>query len=391
MLSSRLVYLFGRATATLASLVFALVYSQDLGIVNRSSLAVIMTTNALLWVVLTSGATLTIRKIGWMNADNSTISSFAALVIVQYLIILFLFIVIIGLYSQYKNPLDSTLVLLSILYLTSTGFHWLFMESLVSTGKLKSVSVLEVLTVFSQFIFYVLSSLISNLSVATRLLSAFTISYLFVSVFAYYMILRTKKYTIKLNNPRDFLRLSKHNHFFGASLGFMDRFDRLLVGFLLATPVLGKYAVAITLVALLRFVPDGVSKLIIAKKVSLGRVAFLRKDLVVVCVLVFSFIVVFLSREITKSFLGPEWLLGISIYLAISLQELMRGSYQVLANRNILNGFSKSVHTSATLLPLISIVGALLGVNLIGLIGVPLAFSAAYILGIFLIRSRNSV
>jgi O-antigen/teichoic acid export membrane protein len=326
-----------------------------------------------------------------MNADNSTISSFAALVIVQYLIILFLFIVIIGLYSQYKNPLDSTLVLLSILYLTSTGFHWLFMESLVSTGKLKSVSVLEVLTVFGQFIFYVLSSLISNLSVATRLLSAFAISYLFVSIFAYYMILRTKKYTIKLNNPRDFLRLSKHNHFFGASLGFMDRFDRLLVGFLLATPVLGKYAVAITLVALLRFVPDGVSKLIIAKKVSLGRVAFLRKDLVVVCVLVFSFIVVFLSREITKSFLGPEWLLGVSIYLAISLQELMRGSYQVLANRNILNGFPKSVHTSATLLPLISIVGALLGVNLIGLIGVPLAFSAAYILGIFLIRSRNSV
>jgi hypothetical protein len=388
MFSPRLLYLFGRATATLASLIFALVYSQDLGIVNRSTLAIIMTTNALLWVVLTSGATLTIRKIGWANANNNTISSFATLIIVQYLTILFVFMAIIGLYSQNKNPIGFNLVLISVLYLTSTGFHLLFMEILISTDKLKSVGVLEILTVFSQFALYLLSSLFSNFSVASRLLSAFTISYVLVSVVAFYMVIKTKKYTIKLSTPKEFLRLSRHNHFFGASLGFMDRTDRLLVGFLLATPVLGKYAVAITLVALLRFVPDGVSKLIIAKKLNLNRFVFLRKDLIIVSVLVFSFIVVVLSREITKSFLGSEWLLGISIYLAISMQELMRGSYQVIANRNILHGYSKSVHTSAILLPFISIVGAVLGANLMGLIGVPLAFSTSYIIGIFLIRRR---
>jgi hypothetical protein len=70
------------------------------------------------------------------------------------------------------------------------------------------------------------------------------------------------------------------------------------------------------------------------------------------------------------------------------MQELMRGSYQIMANKNVLHGHSKSVHTAATLLPLISISAGLLGTKLFGLIGIPSALCATYIFGIAVLRRR---
>jgi hypothetical protein len=388
MFSARFLYLFGRAAATFASLVLALVYSRDLGLVNRSSLAMIMTTNAILWIVLSSGATLTIRKIGWANTKDSTLNSLATVIISQYIIIILLYLTVINLYSQIKNPIAFNLVLLSLIYVTTSGIHLIAMEILLSTEKIKSVGVLEIATVSSQISIYFVSSLINELSVATRLLLAFIFSYLLVSVIAIYLIAKTKRIRIKLGAPQEFIHLSRYNHFFGASLGFMDRIDRLLVGFLLATPVLGKYAVATTLITLLRFLPDGISKLIIAKKVTLNRINLMRKELIFAYAFVLTSAVIIISRESIYFFLGREWILGVSIYVAIAMQELMRGSYQIMANKNVLHGHSKSVHTAATLLPLISISAGLLGTKLFGLIGIPGALCATYIFGIAVLRRR---
>lgn len=168
----------------------------------------------------------------------------------------------------------------------------------------------------------------------------------------------------------------------------MDRVDRLLVGFLLATPVLGKYAVATTLITLLRFFPDGVSKLIMAKRVTLQRFNRIRKELVLVTGILLAGFVILVVREVTVFWLGPQWLLGLSIYIPIAMQELSRGVYQIVANQKILGDSSRTVHGAAILTPLFAISFAFLGAGIFGLAAVPSAFCLSYLIGIIIMR-RN--
>jgi O-antigen/teichoic acid export membrane protein len=388
MFSARFLYLFGRAGATFASLVLALGYSRDLGVINRSSISMIMSTNALLWIVLTSGATLTMRKIGWANAGNSIVNSFVTVVLGQFVIIVLAFSLIIFMYSQIKNPIALNLMILSLLYVVSSGIHLIMMELLLSTGRFKSAGLLEILTVSTQLTVYVGSNHVSDLSVASRVLLAFSISYLLVASVAFYLTEKTRKYLLRLGSPMEFIARSRYNHFLGASLGFMDRIDRILVGFLLATPVLGKYAVATTLITLLRFLPDGVSKLIMAKKVTLRRFDLIRKEFIFVSGMILALLVIVASREVINFWLGPEWILALPIYIAIALQEVSRGYYQVVANQNILEDFSKSVHKVSILLPIFAILTGTLGVIFFGLILIPISFFVSYLIGVVLIRRR---
>jgi hypothetical protein len=388
MFTARYLYLFGRAGATFTSLALALGYSRDLGVVNRSSISIIMTTNALLWIVLTSGTTLTIRKIGWLHAEKSLVRSFNSVITAQFIIIISVYFLVLNLYSQIKNPIALNLMLLSLCYVIASGIHLILMELLLSTGRFRSAGLLEILTVLSQLTLYVIGTQISQISVASRLLLAFTISYLIISALALYLISITKKYPTGLGSPSEFIKRSRYNHILGASLGFMDRVDRLLVGFMLATPVLGKYAVATTLITLLRFFPDGVSKLIMAKRVTLQRFDRIRKELVLVTGMLLVGFVIFIAREVIGFSLGPQWLLGLSIYIAIAMQELSRGVYQIVANQKILGDSSRTVHRAATLTPIFAVSAAFLGAGIFGLVAVPSAFCLSYLIGILIMR-RN--
>jgi O-antigen/teichoic acid export membrane protein len=388
MFPARYLYLIGRAGATIASLILALGYSRDLGLVNRSSISMIMSTNALLWVVLTSGATLTMRKIGWVNAGNPIVRSFASVLAGQFILIIFVFLLVVNLYSQFKNPIALNLIFLSLIYVTSSGVHLVLMELLLSSGRFRSAGFLEILTILIQFALYILSSRITHLSVASRLLLAFSISYLVISMVALYLVAKTKRYNFGFDSPVGFIQRSRYNHVLGASLGFMDRADRILIGFLLATPILGKYAVATTLIALLRFFPDALSKLIMAKKMTLRKFDRVPRELILLFGIVFAGIIVVLSREIINLWLGPEWVLAIPIYVAIAFQELSRGYFQVVANQKILLNFSKIVHKVAIFMPLVAILTSFLGVKAFGLITIPLVFCATYLMGIILMR-RN--
>ncbi len=374
--------------ATFASLVLALEYSRDLGIVNRSSISIIMTTNALLWIVVTSGITLTIRKIGWINAEKSIIHSFNSVLVTQFLIVISVYILVLNLYSQFKNPIALNLILLSLFYVASSGIHLVLMELLLSTGRFRSAGLLEILTVLIQLTLYLIGSELSQISVASRLLLAFATSYLFIATIAFYLLTITKKYPIGFSSPLEFIKRSRYNHVLGASLGFMDRVDRLLVGFLLATPVLGKYAVATTLITLLRFFPDGVSKLIMGKKATLQRFDFIRKELVLFFGVLFAGTVIFIAREVIEFWLGPQWLLGLLVYIAIALQELCRGIYQIIANQKILGDSSKTVHKAATLIPIFAVSAAFLGVGIFGLAAIPLAICLSYLFGIAIMRRK---
>jgi O-antigen/teichoic acid export membrane protein len=389
MLTTRSLYLLGRAGATLSSLVLALVYSRDLGPVNRSAVAIVMTTNALLWIVMTSGATLTLRKIGLSNVSKKLFSSFLSSMFFQYLIIVFSFIGVLRAYSNFKNAIPLNLFLLALLYLTTSGFHLIFMELLVSSHGFKAAGVLEIATVITQVILYISFKSIEGISIASGLLLALSLSYILIGIFALSRIHTLLQGKWGIANPKTFLLESRHNYTLGASLGIMDRIDRILIGFLLATPLLGIYAVSASLVALLRFIPDAVSKLVLARKATLKTLSNLPVTIVGAMVVLFSVALVLASREIVRIWFGPEWVLGFIIYCAIATQEVLRGTYQIFANKIILKGKSSRVNKSAIYLPLIGISLAIVLTKEAGLVGTPIAFAAAYIIGILLMAKEN--
>jgi O-antigen/teichoic acid export membrane protein len=389
MLTTRSLYLLGRAGATFTSLALAFTYSRDLGPVNRSAIAIIMTTNALLWIAINSGATLTLRKIGLGNVSKALFGSFLSTIFFHYLFISLSFIGVLLAYSSFKNAIPLNLLILSLLYLTTSGFHLVSMELLVSSHSFKTAGILEFTTVTAQvFLYYFLKS-IDGISTASSLLLALSLSYIMIGVFVLSRIHTPLRGKWGVRDPRSFLSESRHNYLLGASLGIMDRVDRILIGFLLATPLLGIYAVSASLIALLRFIPDAISKLVLAQRATLRTLSNLPITVAGPIVILFSMALVIASRKIVNYWFGPEWVLGLMIYFSIAAQELLRGTYQIFANKIILKGQSALVNKSAIYLPVVGVSLALVLTKGLGLLGTPIAFAVAYVVGILILFKEN--
>ena len=109
--------------------------------------------------------------------------------------------------------------------------------------------------------------------------------------------------------------------------------------------------------------------------------------LLLVLVLVIS--IISLSRFVVGKWLGPDWLIPINVCLAIAIQELIRGAYVILANKNVKLGFSKNVDSTSIALPILAVLLAQLFLGSLGLIAVPLGFCLAYGLSIMRLRVRR--
>ena len=168
MLSPRAWYLASRGISTFASLGLALIYSYDLGQVNRAVLAVIMTTNALLWIVTTSGSTLTLRKIGWLNLGKHLYNSFLSLAIIQLLVVLAVFLIVTYFYSSYKNRIPGNLLLIAVVYVCLSGLHLIVMEALISYSKFRLGAFFDVSTIIIQFMLYLFILPLGNYSAAAK-------------------------------------------------------------------------------------------------------------------------------------------------------------------------------------------------------------------------------
>ena len=99
---NRRLYLPSRGIATALSFLFAFIYTKDLGIVNRSYVAVIMTFSVLIIIFMTSGTTLTLRNLSTSSKTIKNISSFISLIIIEGVAGLFLFLLALMSFSFLK-------------------------------------------------------------------------------------------------------------------------------------------------------------------------------------------------------------------------------------------------------------------------------------------------
>ena len=85
------------------------------------------------------------------------------------------------------------------------------------------------------------------------------------------------------------------------------------------------------------------------------------------------------SNKVIELILGKDWLLPINVTVFFIFQEFFRSAFQIQANRRIVQGFTKSVHRQAMLVPIISVILTVCLVPFFGVYGVSIAISVAFI------------
>ena len=384
-------YLVVKAMATFLSLIFAFAYSRQLGVVNRSILAFVFTLSSLIWVFLTSGTTLTLRK-NQPDVNSRTFASFQTLLLTQLLIGLSVFSLGLFLFSTFKTPIPVPLLFASYLYFVSSGLAMLLVEVSLAYFDFKISGYLELAAVAFQILLYFIVLIPVDLTVAVKLILSFISSYAFISLIFLRRFRMLLGASLKFSSPLIFFKLTEGNHSLGISLGVMDRLDRLIIAFAFPTGILAKYSVMSSLISYFRFVPDFLSRVLIARNDSIYFELRKHRRIVILGILLMGSIMIFSAQSLIRIFLGSSWALSIGIVIAFAIQELVRGTYQLTLNMIIKKGHTDSAKYVPWILILAVLPIATLAIKLFGLIGVPLSFSAVFLLASIVgNRWRNNV
>lgn len=381
-------YLFGRGAATTLSLLFALYYSNELGVLSRSYLVMIMTSSVLIGITLTSGTTLTIRKLGLDKNSKKSLASFHSLILIELLVGCILFILALLAFSEIKYQLHPTLIIIAIAYYLVSISHLIVLELLLAYAVFKFLAISEIFTIVLQLSLFYLFSEFLDVSIASKVLFSFILSYIVIAGIGIGYLKSRFRYSIHFKNPLIFFKMTKGNHTVGTVLGIVDRFDRLIIAWFLPISLLGKYAVMSSAISFFRFIPEAFAKLLVSTKSAAWRKVFDAKY-ILVGILVSTSIAVLVLQSLIRLTLGSNWLLPLSISYVFALQELTRGMFQLLGNYRIAIGKSSTAHTGSLCLLLITAPLAYLLASWKGLIGVPLGFLISYILVLFIMRDKR--
>ena len=384
-------YLVARTLTTASSLIFAFIYSKELGLNNRSLVTFVMASNLLIWVLITSGTTLTLRKILLENLDPQARKSFNSLITIEITLALFLFVSTIGLYSFFKNYLTANYILGSAIYFLLSGFHLIIVELLIASNKFRFLGFLDTSTIFLQIFFFFALKAFSGLSISVRLLISFSLSYLIVAVIGLFFIQKNGGLTIGFASPRIFFNETPGNHTIGTVLGIVDRLDRIIITWFFPTVLLGQYAVMSGLISFFRFIPDSLSKIIVASKSAVWRAYFKKPMFLMISLACLVVPMIYSSQILIFHILGPEWLLPWGVSLIFALQELARGAFQVKGNHNVSIGSSHKTHRASKILLLTAGPLAILFSQLLGIFGVPLGFFVSYIYLFLFMRREEAI
>jgi hypothetical protein len=370
-------YLVYKGFASTSALLFAFIYSNSLGVVNRSIVTYIFVLSTLIWIVLSSGSSLTLRKIQPDFASDE-MRSFLSLALVQTLIGILIFVLGLQIYTMTIVEIPKNLYFLSCVYFLVSGLALLLIEIQISRLGYVFAAKMEFLAVLSQFLIFEVMRRFFSLSISVSLLLGFIVSYSIISILLVknldYFLMRT----LKLNNPVFFWRLTKGNHTVGVSIAILDRLDKIFIAYFFPIGALAPYSILCSLISTLRFIPDYASKLIISHNIS----SFSKFSRFRIPILAFSIPAFFLFAVSSQKFivlvLGEEWTLPLSIGFFVAVQEFTRAFFQVQLNRLVLMErvlLKKYVPLFSVFLTILSVY---LLANWVGLIGVPIAFSIVY-------------
>ena len=374
-------YLLYKNLGGITALMLAFIYSDSLGVVNRSILTYVLVLSTLIWIALSSGSTLTLRK-RKPEVDSAEFRSFLGLVYIQMMIGFCLFTSGLLLYSFFEVEIPFNFFLLSLVYFLVACTISGLVEVLISQLHFVYSAKIEFGCTLFQIVSFFLLKQLTTLTLGVIILLSFVISYLFASVIVAHKMKFGGFYSLRPLHPSRFWYFTKGNHTLGISIAILDRLDKIFIAFIFPLGTLAPYSIFVSLISILRTFPDYLSRLIISHEVTrFASLIWVRMRMACIYFLLLV-AMAFISRTLVMSTLGNEWVLPISVGFAIAMQELLRGLFQIRLNELV----SRTTSATNNLLPVLALASILptlfLASSMLGLVGVPIAYIVVY--GVFL-------
>lgn len=328
------------------------------------------------------GTTLTARKIGHPKINQELRRSLKSLVLLEVLVgsIIFLFLVF-G-YSKFKQEIPAALIISALLYFLSSAFHFFSLEWRIAHKDFTSAGIAEVVTIFSQLVFFSILVFFEIFSSAVSLLFALSFAYLLVGIWGLKELNISQLAKTSFGRPKIFYSRTRGLHLIGIALSFMDRLDRLTISVIYSTSLLAQYAAMSGILSVFRFFPDALSKLAVSGLKIVNIANRWRHFYFFILTPLGVYLVVMIVRYFISLVLGEEWLLPISTFLVFCLCEISRGSFQIQANKLSNLGEEKLSHRSAIIVVRYVVIMLPLMVMFLGLNGVPAGIGISYLLGL---------
>ncbi len=375
-------YLGARGFAAGLAMVFALFYSQSLGVERRSLVAFIMTSALVVGVIFTSGVSLTFRKSMQSPENKITVNAYIYLTTLLSIVAAAVTFASVYVFSRTKIEIPRTLLLITVIYAFFATLDYCFHQALIAFNLFKLASILDVLTICMQVSIYVMLFFANRVSIAVALFTALILSYITSTVTTVLLLIGILDPSIKLKWAEigDLLRRSKNFHLLGIAGGFADRIDRIVIAWFLPLGILGKYAVGTSFISFLRFLPEAMGRWIVGGQVipaawAVGKTLPRRIGLTLIVVLSGSFA----SQLFVKMFFGQSWNLPLLVFILFASQEIARGYYQVKLSRIVTAGLEHTVRNTSLALIIVAPLFSIIGAKSIGIYGVPLGMAIGYL------------
>ena len=373
-----------RGISSLLALIFSLYYSRALGVEKRSLITLILVITVTVMVALTAGVGLAFRKYTVIEPDLISLSAFLYTNLILAFLVSGISILALCVYSATHVSIPSTLLYLAAIYAFLGALDFNFHQGLIAYGMFKIGSILDLATISIQIIIFFLLTLSNQVSIAASLFTSLIISYL-TSVVSSTLVLLVHTNASITTSWKDIgilLKKSTPFHIVGIAGGFADRIDRLMIAWFLPLGFLGKYAVGTSLLTYLRFLPEAFSRLIIGgqSNFQLSRTKLIGKSwlLRLLAGVSVSIVLAGLSQLLVLVTLGQQWLISFIVVAGFSVQELMRGYFQLRVSTLVTESKDKFVTTASLLLIALSTLLSFIGVKLAGLIGIPIGIAISY-------------
>lgn len=325
-------YIVIKFVSLILTMLLSLAYSDKLGPYNRSILTFVFISTLIIVGILTSGTTLTLKLLNRELARDEIVS-FLSLSLFQFLIGLFLSSCSLLVYSELKISLDYKYILLGVLFYTLAHISIIFGEYFAYKKEFIKWAKFEVYQVLIQItIYFVLINLAPKLSIAVIVLMSFSISTILIILIAFSTFPRKTLKHLKLGNLSMFWKISKQNILGSILIIALRYIDRIILAIFFATELLAIYSIFLTLIYFFRFIPEYISKIIIANNIYFNRIKSLRVYFVILVYFLSLNTLAIISRFIIENTLGSEWILPIPICIFIGIQEFLHNCFLVINN-----------------------------------------------------------
>ena len=373
-----------RGISSLLALVFSLYYSKALGVEKRALVTLILVVTITVMVALTAGVGLAFRKYKVIEPDLISLPAFLYTNLILAFLVSGISILALCVYSATHVSIPSTLLYLAAIYAFLGALDFNYHQGLIAYGMFKIGSILDLATISIQIVIFFLLTLSNQVSIAASLFTSLIISYL-TSVVSSILVLLVHTNASITTSWKDIALLIKKSrpfHIVGIAGGFADRIDRLMIAWFLPLGFLGKYSVGTSLLTYLRFLPEAFSRLIIGgqSNFQLSKLKLIGKSwlLRLLAGVLVSITLAGLSQLLVLVALGQEWLLSFIVIAGFSVQELMRGYFQLRVSTLVAESKDKLVTKVSLLLIALSTLLSFIGIKLAGLIGVPIGIAISY-------------